>query len=143
MYPTRKCNCWLLVALLATVATSVAACAGELDDPARFAECRAGQAEELVAQRCTTIGCHGANQPAAGLDLASSGLGARLVGVASPSDECGGRLYISTTDDRHLFLDKLGKPPCGARMPFAQAALSGADIECIRRWVDDTRAATP
>jgi hypothetical protein len=125
--------------LLAGLA-AVAGCAGELEDPDRFASCPPGFVERLFQTRCAGE-CHTAEEAKAGLDLASTGVEARLIGESSGTPFCDGRMLIdpaATEPTDHLLLDKLSeKPTCGARMPFGAEALSSAEIECVRRWVDE------
>jgi hypothetical protein len=128
------------------VVAAVAGCAGELENPERFASCPPGFVEQLFQTRCAGA-CHGATEPEAGLDLVSTGVEARLVGEASTTTFCEGALMIDpegTSDADHLLLDKLGADPsCGSRMPFGAEPLSAAELECVRRWVDATLGAQP
>jgi hypothetical protein len=127
--------------ILCIVLLGALGCAGELEDPERFASCAPGHVEQLFAASCDGTGCHGAENPAADLDLVSAGIEARLIDEPSPTEFCEGRLRIDSmaTDPMdHLLLDKLQEiPSCGGRMPFGTATLSNADQECVRRWVDD------
>ena len=94
-----------------------------------------GLQAQVLATRCATAGCHAATTPAAGLDLASPNLGARLVGV--PSGTCRARTLVVAGDPSTSFLyEKISTdtPQCGARMPFG-AALDAASIDCVRAWI--------
>lgn len=125
------------LALLAVLAA--AGCAGELEDPARFTTCAPGYVEQMFQSRCGS--CHGSVDPEAGLDLVSTGVEARLIGEASATPFCQGKMLIepaATEPMQHLLLDKLQETPsCGSRMPFGTEALSADEIECVRRWVDE------
>lgn len=123
------------------VAGFAGGCAGELENPERFADCPPGFVEELFAEKCGGD-CHGAAEPEAGLDLVSPGAGARLVGQASVQEACEGLVIVDPSGDNSLLVDKLGDaPPCGARMPFGATKLDAAEVECVRRWVDEVVAA--
>ena len=131
-------------ALVVTVL--LAGCAGELEDPERFASCPPGFVEQLFETRCAGM-CHDADTPEAGLDLVSAGVQARLIDVPSGTPFCEGRLMIDSTatePDVHLLIDKLQETPsCGSRMPFGAEALTTSEIECVRRWVDEALGVSP
>lgn len=125
-------------------ASTLAACAAPLDHPERFADCAPGRVEQIFAARCGD--CHGADEPDAFLDLVSPGVANRVIGISSNTELCEGRSLVETTERPHLLLDKIdGQPSCGAPMPLGQPALSASEVECVRRWIDDTLAtgATP
>lgn len=63
---------------------------------------------------------------------------AALLGVVSTSSRCGGKTLVAPYHpEDSLFLDKLmGKPTCGDRMPLGGAALSDADLEVVRSWIE-------
>lgn len=125
-----------VVPVVATaVAIASAACAGELADPGRFADCPPGYVEQLFQSRCGE--CHDATEPDAFLDLTSPGVDQRVFGIASMST-CEGRMLVEPGGGDHLLLEKLeASPSCGTRMPLGLPALSPIEIECVRRWVDD------
>jgi len=128
--------------LVAIAAMALAAgCAGELENPERFASCPPGFVEQLFQTRCAGA-CHSAQDPEAGLDLVSDGVEARLIDVTSTTPFCDGKVLIDSAaaadPAAHLMLDKLEETPsCGSRMPFGAEALSPSEIECVRRWVDE------
>ncbi len=62
-----------------------------------------GSTTELLAAKCATAGCHGAASPAAGLDLKSTNLGARLRDVAA-SAACEGYALIDGNDPARSLL---------------------------------------
>lgn len=133
----------LAAAAIAMFAFGAAACAGDLADPERFADCAPGYVEQLFQEGCSGGGdCHDSTEPEAGLDLVTPGAEARLLGVASMQESCDGAPLIDPAGGDHLLLQKLGDtPPCGARMPFGDAKLSRSQIECVRRWIDEAVAA--
>jgi mono/diheme cytochrome c family protein len=80
--------------------------------------------------------CHGANMPAAGLDLFSAGAKARLLNV--PSKGCAGKpLIVADPVPSGVFFDKLAGPVqgCGNQMPFGAPALGAAEIKCLKDWI--------
>ncbi len=120
---------------LAVLLILVGACAGEIDNPARFADCPPGYVEQVFQSKCGD--CHGANEPDANLDLASPGVDMRVRGMESLG-MCEGRVLVDTMGGDHLMLEKLeDKPTCGSPMPLGKPKLSAADHECVRRWVED------
>jgi hypothetical protein len=133
-------------ALALCAAALAAGCAGELEEPERFASCPPGYVEQLFADKCGGM-CHAGTTPEAGLDLVSPGVEARLIGETSQTEFCDGRSLVvpeATTSLEHLLVDKLSETPsCGARMPFGREALSANQIECVRRWVDDAIGVEP
>lgn len=115
------------------------ACAGELEDPERFTGavgggCEPGDEPAFLAETCGVAFCHAAENPAGELDLASPGVAARLVDVASTCD--GTPLVDSADPGASLLLDKLeAQPSCGDPMPPGRP-LSAADRSCIDQWVE-------
>jgi hypothetical protein len=96
--------------------------------------CAPGQdALALIGARCG--GCHNAMTAAKGLDLRSTGLGARTVGVAS---SCQGRPYLvaKAGEPSGHMLDKIDGPipGCGNQMPVGGPALSDQEKACVREW---------
>lgn len=130
-----------------------AACPGKLHDKERFLVDAAalptggddgalgddgGGCGDVVARifvpRCGGGGCHGPTAPQQGLDLASPGVAARVVGVASVS--CGVTLADPADPSNSFLYTKLqAKPPCGSQMPLAQLPLSAADAACVLAWI--------
>lgn len=89
----------------------------------------------LFAPKCATSGCHTAAERAGGLDLASPGVEARLVGVPST---CDGKPLVAPGDaNGSMIVDKLvnAAPSCGgARMPLG-GSLDDGDTACIEAWI--------
>jgi hypothetical protein len=89
---------------------------------------------KILVPKCGT--CHGAQQPAAALDLVTAGSKARMVGVAARG--CGAKtLIVAGPPVTGVFFDKLvgSVEGCGGQMPFGAAPLSAAEIECLKRWI--------
>jgi len=120
--------------LVAAVAAALfTACPGALEDPAAFTATCPDVPSQILALRCAGSGCHGADAPAAGLDLVSPGVGARLYG--RPAAGGPGLLIDPGNPDGSVLIRKLtSTPPFGAQQPPG-APLDPATIDCIRRWV--------
>jgi hypothetical protein len=88
----------------------------------------------IFVPSCGGTGCHGATAPQEGLDLVSSGVAARVVGVAGKG--CSGTLADPSNPANSLLYTKLStQPPCGAQMPLAQPPLSDDDATCVLDWI--------
>jgi hypothetical protein len=95
----------------------------------------------VLTPKCGLPGCHGASAPQSGLDLASTGLVARLIDhtpSATLSLSCGAStkpyLVSQSNPASGLLLDKLDSPPpCGAQMPLG-AMLDASDRACVDAW---------
>lgn len=88
----------------------------------------------LFAARCAGAGCHGADSPAAGLDLVSSGVAQRL--SLAPASQCPGVLADPSDPEGSLLYRKVaGDPECGARMPLGRDPLSEAEVACVRDFI--------
>jgi hypothetical protein len=133
-------------ALLLLVAFGIGGCAGELENPERFADCQPGMVEAMFQDRCAGL-CHAGDRPEADLDLTAPGVAERLIGVPSQTSFCDGRVLVdpdAVEPFEHLLLDKLSETPtCGTRMPFGASSLTELDRECVRRWIDEAIAEMP
>lgn len=135
---------------LAAIACSLAACAGSLDHPERFAYLgQPPDAGVVVAQgdggcdpvtdifppNCTTGACHSAQSQQANLDLESAGLPKRLVGTKAHGGP--GLLIDPVHPDQSVLLTKLSDtPPFGFQMPLGGAPLSPDEVSCLTAWVN-------
>jgi hypothetical protein len=122
------CSAWVLVG-----------CAGSLDNPEDFVDTgiEVKDAEMILAESCGTVGCHSDGaQPAAGLDLLSPGVEARVVDVDATGVTCGNDVLVVAGDpDGSHMLDKvLGI--CGLQMPPV-TPLPPDEVEVLRDWIDD------
>ena len=90
----------------------------------------------VFAVSCTGGGCHDAQEPKAGLDLASAGVEARL--ADSAARQCNNKVLVSPGNAAGSYLlDKLqGDASCGAPMPLGGAPLSATAINCVADWID-------
>ena len=129
------CGCGALAALNG--------CPGTLDDKARFLDGGGGGGVggncadvpgQIFAPTCGGTGCHGPMSPQQGLDLASPGVAARVVGVHGKT--CTGVLADPANPGGSLLYTKvLPGVACGAQMPLARPVLPQADVDCIKIWI--------
>jgi hypothetical protein len=124
---------------------SLGGCPPSLDDPERFqTSCPPGfSVEATLRQQCGRVGCHLAGDAAAaGLDLASTGVFARLLDRTSAT--CGEPLVSPLGPDHSLLVEKLeGTTTCGALMPLGGPELPASEIACVRAWILAELAAPP
>ena len=136
-----------IAAVTLTLSFAVAGCSSSGSDTPDSGPtvCTQAQVDTIFAAKCTV--CHGPGGAYAGLDLSSTGLASRLVGVAPPGggsaapSVCTGmsKVYLTAGSNpaTGLLLDKLGSNPgCGVRMPYMLAALSASDIACVQSWAN-------
>jgi len=108
-----------------------------VDPTTTMAVCTADSASiqrDIFKIGCAGAGCHGSQQPAAGLDLVDAPLDA-LKGTSSAL--CNGwSLVVPGSLEKSLLYQKLtaSMPPCGEPMPVA-GHLSTASSKCIADWI--------
>jgi hypothetical protein len=122
------------------------ACAGDLDDPERFAAQPAvrttasseaspdpcGDVPTTVFQKRCAEGCHNAEVNASGVDLASPDVASRLLARGALG---GGVLVDPKAPKSSVLYTKLTSlPPYGSRMPPG-APLDDATIACVLSWI--------
>lgn len=128
---------------LLVVACGGGGSAGSVADatPGTFSEIYATVLSTDTDSRCNF--CH--SMPASqvsngkfhtGMDAAETY--AALLSTTSTSDACAGRSVVVPGDPEQslLYLKVAGQPPCGNRMPLGGSALSAAQVEMIRSWID-------
>ena len=125
---------------MVSAAALLAGCPGTLTDEEKAQFTGGGPAVPCeaigpyLAKKCGSAGCHGAMTPASNLDLVSPGVDER---IADKTAMCGGFLANTTDPQASVIYTKLlDQPPCGARMPFLQAALPAAEIDCVLTWLE-------
>jgi hypothetical protein len=94
-------------------------------------------AAKILTPKCG--GCHGKASPAAGLDLVTAGVKARLLNI--PARGCAGKpLIVATPTVGGHFFDKLAGAvtACGNQMPFGAPPLSPVEIKCLMDWIAPT-----
>ena len=125
---------------------SMSGCAATLDDPSRFSDGGAAATSSpdggvacgdvptrVLAASCGSAGCHGATSPASALDLASPGVGARLLGKPSSHGEL---LVDPSSPQTSALYTKTGAAPSfGSRMPLAGTPLDDATRACLLGWI--------
>jgi hypothetical protein len=132
---TRFAWKWLALAL----ALVVGGCAGELNDPDAFIGEPGGgakDAETILAESCTSVGCHDDSaNPAMGLNLLSPGVADRVVDVEATGFVCGNTVLVVAGDPEgsHLLDKVLGI--CGTQMP--PLPLEADEIDTLRQWIVD------
>lgn len=89
---------------------------------------------DIFATSCAGNGCHGAADPAVGLDLLSDGLAERL--IEQPANSCDALLVAPGNPARSFLYEKLtaANPTCGDSMPLGQS-LSNPELACVREWI--------
>ncbi|HEY5372943.1 MAG TPA: hypothetical protein VIK01_04620 [Polyangiaceae bacterium] len=88
----------------------------------------------IFVPTCGGTGCHSVTAPQQGLDLASPGVAARVVGVAAKV--CSGTLADPANPAGSLIYTKLAPTQsCGAPMPLARPPLSDTDAACVLAWI--------
>lgn len=132
-------NRFLLALLGGCSALVLFGCAGSLDNAEDFVD--AGvvvkDAEMIFAESCGTVGCHDDGpQPAAGLDLLSSGVEGRLVDSPATGATCGNDVLVVAGDpDSSHLLDKI-LGICGLQMPPV-TPLPADEVEVLQDWIVD------
>jgi hypothetical protein len=134
----------------ACAALQLAACAGALDDPGRFADLGgdAGLAPDggpacdpvadLFVPTCATAFCHSTQSKQGHLDLAAPGLPHRLVGVTANGGP--GVLIDPQEPAASVLARKLtDSPPFGLRMPLGLPPLTADQQGCLAAWLAAAR----
>jgi len=132
---------WALGSVLSGSAL-LGACGGEAEKPPENVECNV---PKLFEQSCAGNVCHSGRDPE-DLDLVSSGLDERLLGVPA-SEDCQEEgvdplLLVDPGNPEGSFLyQKLtqAKPSCGKHMPQGADELSQAELECVKDYILDAR----
>jgi hypothetical protein len=128
---------WLSLLLL------LCACPGTLDDPQSYLDPACPDVErDLLAVRCAGPQCHASvPQPAAGLDLHSPGVAARLMNRRA---RCGGLLLDPEEPEASLLYVKTGidvPEDCPTTMPLVGDPLTDVQRACLLSWIEDAAAA--
>lgn len=132
--------------LLTSILTAaLAGCPGSLDDPDRFAE-QFGTCPDvptLLGKTCATAGCHAAESPSSGLDLASDDVAGRLSGQKAKGGD-GLLIDPQTPADSVLYTKVTDAPPFGGRMPLGGDPLGDTQVSCILSWIEtSTKGGSP
>jgi mono/diheme cytochrome c family protein len=92
-------------------------------------------AAKIFTPKCAI--CHSGPMAPAGLDLASAGIKARLVNVASKSalSGCKGQVLATADGSAGVIFNKLLGMGCGAQMPAMGPTLTNQEYWCIKEWL--------
>ncbi len=147
MRTDRRALSWHAWLALAAALILLVGCPGKLGDKEAFiaafndggvSQTDTGPCGDVVARifvpSCGGSGCHGATAAQQDLDLVSSGVASRVVGVTAKG--CSVTLVDPSNPEGSLMYQKLSpNPPCGAQMPLARPPLSGSDAACVLDWI--------
>jgi hypothetical protein len=90
--------------------------------------------EIFVRRGCSASGCHGAEEPSAGLSLMQGRAHQALVGVQARAED-----YLlvrpGSPDLSYLIIRLEGRQKVGNRMPLGQAPLDSIDLGNLRNWI--------
>lgn len=90
------------------------------------------EVQPILNASCSGVGCH-IGQTTNGVNLSSY---AQV--TASTGTQYGGKIVVPGDADASPIVDKLStNPDFGTRMPRGGAALSAAQIQLIRTWIDE------
>lgn len=92
------------------------------------------QVQPIFTTSCVNAGCHpGSGAP---FSLRSDNAYANLVNVAATTGPCAGDLRVSPGNAAASALVKRLEGTCGVRMPIGGAALSQAELDLIKSWIN-------
>lgn len=91
---------------------------------------------EIFNPSCAFSGCHGGASPAAGQNLSAGQAWSNLVNRPSSQNASFTRVIPGDAENSLLVMKVEGRAPFGSRMPLGGAALSSAQIQSIREWID-------
>lgn len=87
---------------------------------------------------CALSGCHAGGSPQLGLDLSAGQAFSNIVNVASTEQPSLLRVAPGDPENSYLLQKIRGDMSIsGAQMPLGRAALSAANIELVRQWIDE------
>jgi hypothetical protein len=113
-----------------------AGCGGE-ETPGPAPMCNA---LEIIQDPNSCASCHGATGTMGMLVLTGADPASQLIGVQAKGTElpgCAGQGVLIEPDlpARGIFFDKFNaQPSCGKRMPNIGAALTAAQVDCLKAW---------
>lgn len=101
----------------------------EPNRPVSFSE----DIQPIFSGNCTSSGCHDANTQQSGVNLTSYD-----AALASTGNQYGEKVINPGNPDESPLVDKIeANPQFGSRMPENSSALSQANIDSIRAWIED------
>ena len=93
---------------------------------------------QIFDVNCAISGCHGNSSPQLGLDLSSGQAFQSTVNVASLERQSLVRVAPGDPEGSYLLHKIRGDNTIsGSRMPLGRPALSAADIDLVRQWIED------
>jgi len=139
------------IGALVALAVLLTGCPGRIDDPVAFRQAAADRCptefdveQDLFVRTCGTLGCHtgGPLVAAAGLDLATAGVGERM--LAHESEECDRPLLEPGNLAGSLMLEKVTAedPECGERMPSGLPPLNPTEMRCLQNYLEELTGET-
>lgn len=96
----------------------------------------ASQVQPIFTANCAVSGCHAGSSPQQGMDLSSGKAYSNIVNVRSIEISTYYRVNPSHSDSSFLYFKVSGNSIAGAQMPYQRAALSAADVQTIKDWID-------
>ena len=97
----------------------------------------------IFTPKCALSGCHAGSAPQEGMNLSAGLAYSNIVNV--PSTEVAlDRVEAGDSSLSYLYWKVIGDPQIiGDRMPFGRPALSAAETDAIRDWIDAGAPETP
>ncbi len=91
------------------------------------------EVKPIIQSRCAITACHGSGFSQGGMTLGSGSYNS----VVNASGDNGMIVVSGNANASNLYLKVTSTPPFGARMPFGGAALSTAEQNIIRDWINE------
>lgn len=139
--PTLRLRGW--IPFLLAVAMVCAGCAGDGPPPTSATGSSFDVVQrEIFQMRCLDAGCHNSTDQAEGLNLESGFSYGALINVVPrnvAARSAGLLRVVPGVPEGSFLLFKLLGPPSqfGTRMPQGKPALSAADIQLVRAWIEE------
>jgi hypothetical protein len=97
----------------------------------------------IFTPKCALSGCHAGSTPQQGMNLSDGATYSNVVNVAS-AEVALDRVVPGDAATSYLYWKVIGDPQIiGDRMPFGRPALSAAETDAIRDWIDAGAPETP
>lgn len=133
----------ILPILLCSISLILASCGGDDENPTGPEPPMDPEPDRLVSfsedispilgGSCATSGCHSAGSQQSGVDLSSYDAALNSVGIQYDTE-----VINPGNPDESPLVDKIEEnPEFGVRMPKDRGALSPANIDSIRAWIED------
>ena len=127
---------------VATIATCLLGCPGDLESPGRF-DAQFGACPDIEAdiiqKDCAKSFCHKPPNLMGSLDLSQPDVITRLSGKMAVGGDGKGLLIDPTNpEDSVLYTKITSNPPFGAQMPLSGAKLDLGVQQCFLSWIEDS-----